>query len=122
MFRRMNSNVQQTMTLFSMCIGRTSVEKSVLELPVSVFSYFCRYVVYCDEKIFTLVKAATALYGIIWLREPEDDGDSVFLDVRNLSPNGTLYSSATPLLDPLISDNTVNSNTRVTGAFMSNIF
>jgi len=105
-----------------MCIGRTSVEESLLELPVSVSFYFCWYIVYCDEKIFTLVKAGRALYGIIWLREPEDGGDSVFLDVRNLSPHGTLYSSATPPLDPLISDNTVNSHKRSTGAFQSTIF
>jgi hypothetical protein len=36
LFRRMNSNVRQTMTLFSMCLRRTSVEEPVLALLMSV--------------------------------------------------------------------------------------
>lgn len=55
-----------------MCLGRASVEESVLELLVSGCFYFYWYIVDCDEDIFTLVNAGTALYCIIWLRDPED--------------------------------------------------
>jgi len=48
-----------------MCLGRISVEESLLELLVSVSFYFYLYIVYCDEDIFTIVNAGTVLYCII---------------------------------------------------------
>ena len=73
---------------FSMCLGRISVEESLFELLVSISFYFYLYIVYCDEDIFTIVNAGTVLYCIIWLRDPEDEGDSVFRGLKNLPPNG----------------------------------